>query len=67
MLSTTVMGSVFGVAASTFQEKITLNFIFTKLLVSNQIIENLFDRVLEHLFTVSFAFENSLSNYSGLN
>lgn len=52
MLSTTVMGSVFGVAVSTFQEKMTLNFIFAKPLISDETINDLVKNTLSYLLSV---------------
>ncbi len=49
MLSTSVMGSVFGVAVSTFQEQMTFNFVFAKPLISDETINFLVNHTLSHL------------------
>lgn len=48
-LSTTVMGSVFGVAVSTFQDKITFNFLYAQPLISQSTIEKLVKNSIECL------------------
>lgn len=48
-LSTTVMGSVFGVAASTFEERMTLNFIYSEPLLGQRTIEKLIKDSIECL------------------
>lgn len=48
-LSTTVMGSVFGVAVSTFQDKMSLNFIWAKPLINQEKIESLISKTISYL------------------
>lgn len=48
-LSTTVMGSVFAVAISTFQERMNLNFIFAEPLLNQVTVERLIEKTLIHL------------------
>ncbi len=47
--SITIFGSVFDVSVSTFQDKITFNFIYTKPLVSQTVMEKLIKDSLEYL------------------
>ncbi|MDT9178364.1 MAG: condensation domain-containing protein [Limnospira sp. PMC 1291.21] len=49
VLSTNIMGSVFAVAVSTFQGKITLNFLYSEPLVSQQTIEQLVEDTIKHI------------------
>ncbi|MBD2683080.1 MULTISPECIES: phthiocerol/phthiodiolone dimycocerosyl transferase family protein [Nostoc] len=53
LLSTTVMGNVFSVAVSTFHEKMTLNFMFTQPLISDETANNLVNKALSYLLMVS--------------